>query len=64
VDLSIYNAKGQKVSTLHHGLTEKGNYSYVWDGRDVSGKATTTGVYFYRLSSGDKTITRKMVMMK
>ena len=36
----------------------------VWDGRDGSGQAVSSGVYFYRLDAGRSGETRKMVLIK
>jgi hypothetical protein len=35
-----------------------------WDGRDDRGVAVASGVYFYRLSAGDRTLSRKMVLAR
>jgi len=36
----------------------------VWDGRDSQGNPVSSGVYFYRLTVGDKTLTKKMILVK
>jgi hypothetical protein len=35
-----------------------------WNGTDSRGVAVSSGVYFYRLQAGNKTITRKMILVK
>ena len=35
-----------------------------WDGRDSGGRKVAAGVYFYRLESDGRTVTRKMTVMK
>ena len=35
-----------------------------WDGRNKSGEPVGSGVYFYTLSTGDYTATRRMVIVK
>jgi hypothetical protein len=64
LELAIYNIKGQKVKELYSGKAAKGNYSYIWDGTDHVNNGVASGVYFCKLSSGNKTQTRKMVLMK
>lgn len=64
VELSIYNLKGQKIRTLHNGKSAKGNYSLSWDGKDANHKSVASGIYFYKLTAGSKTQTRKMILMK
>jgi len=63
-DLSIYNVKGQLVKTLFNGVAAKGKTSVVWTGTDNNGSKVSSGIYFYRLNTGDKVETRKMMLMK
>jgi hypothetical protein len=63
-ELTIYNLKGQKVKTLHSGLLVKGRHTLVWNGTDAEQKSVSSGVYFYKLSSGKFTSTRKMILLK
>jgi hypothetical protein len=64
MEISVYNIRGQKVKVLLDGVAEKGVHSLIWDGTDDNDKAVSSGVYFYKLHSGSKTISRKMVLMK
>jgi len=59
VRLDVYNIVGQKVTTLVDGMLQSGDHSVAWDASDVS-----SGVYFYRLTGGEVTATRKMVLLK
>ncbi len=62
--LTVYNVTGQKVRTLVQGTIQAGQQSVVWDGRDDSGNAVASGIYFYRLSTDEETQSRKMVFLK
>ena len=64
VDLVIYNLKGQKIKNLVHIHQEAGMKSAQWDGKDDSGRAVSSGVYFYRLNAGKYDKTMKMILMK
>lgn len=64
LEFSVFNLKGQKIKTLHKGITPKGNYSFIWNGKDEHDNDVACGVYFYKLSSGSKSISKKMVLMK
>ncbi|MCK9158716.1 MAG: FlgD immunoglobulin-like domain containing protein [Candidatus Cloacimonetes bacterium] len=64
VNLAIYNAKGQLINTLISGHRNKGNYQIVWQGKDAKGNSVASGLYFTRLVSGGKTVTKKMLLMK
>jgi enediyne biosynthesis protein E4 len=66
VDLAIFNLAGQQVATLAQGAREAGTYTVNWDGRDDDGRALASGVYLYRLRTGDgqQVETRKLVLVR
>lgn len=64
VDVDIFNLKGQKVSSLLHSQLAGGNHQVIWNGRDESGKAVSSGTYFYRISFNEQIYTRKIVLLK
>lgn len=59
VNLRIYNIAGQEVGSLVNQQMKKGSY-------DVSYNASSlaTGVYLYKLSVGDFSMTKKMMLIK
>ncbi|MDO9577159.1 MAG: FlgD immunoglobulin-like domain containing protein [Candidatus Cloacimonadales bacterium] len=63
-ELVIYNLKGQLIKTLVSEPLSAGRHSYVWNGTDESGKKVSNGIYFYKLTSGDYSETRKALMLK
>jgi hypothetical protein len=64
VSLCVYDITGRKVQDLMNGPLSAGAHSVVWDGRDASGKAVSSGVYLSRLTQGEKTVSRRMLLMK
>jgi hypothetical protein len=64
VDLVIYNVLGEKVKSLVSGKMEAGYHRVSWDGKDAHGVGVSSGVYFYRLTAGDFTATKKMTLVK
>ena len=69
VTLYIYTTNGALVRTLDLGHQPAGIYRYrtraaYWDGRNEVGEPVTSGVYFYTLTAGDFTATRKMLILK
>ena len=69
VTLRIYTANGVLVRTLALGHQATGFYqnqsrAAYWDGRNQLGEPVASGVYFYTLSAGDFTATRKMLIVK
>ena len=63
VRLEVFNLLGQRVTTLVDGHRPAGAHTAVWDATDAAGQAVGAGVYFYRLSGGGATWTRKMVLL-
>jgi plastocyanin len=57
--LEIYDILGQHIETLFDGELEAGQHSFGWDAGTQS-----SGIYFYRLTAGDKTKTARMTMIK
>lgn len=64
VRLEVFNVLGQLVTTLVDRSMAPGQYSVVWDGTDTRGTRVASGVYLYRLKSGDASLTKKMVLLK
>jgi hypothetical protein len=59
VRLVVYNALGQEVATLADGFRNAGSYE-----AEFSAAKVASGVYFYTLTAGEFTSTKKMVLMK
>ena len=69
VTIRIYSVKGGLVRTLVLGHQPAGMYhrksrAAYWDGRNAQGETVASGLYFYTLSAGDFTATRKMLIRK
>jgi hypothetical protein len=64
VTLVIYDASGARVRTLCQGTLPAGYQSVPWDGLNEAGKNVSTGVYFYRMQTGKKILTKKMVLLR
>lgn len=64
VFLEIYNIKGQLVKQLVSGSQPEGYYEVNWNGRDGNDKIVSSGLYFYKLKTEDKIISKKMLLLK
>jgi hypothetical protein len=65
VTLRIYDVSGRLVRTLVNEMQEPGNrYTVTWDGRNGFGRNVSSGIYFCRLTTGTRTSTRKMVLLR
>jgi arabinogalactan endo-1,4-beta-galactosidase len=57
--LTVYNAIGSKVVTILNEYKTPGSYTVKFNGNNLA-----SGIYFYRLESGEATIVKKMLLMK
>jgi uncharacterized repeat protein (TIGR01451 family) len=64
VILEVFDVSGAVVRTIVDRRMSAGRYTEKWDGRDDRGTDVGTGVYFFRLQSSGKTMTRKAVLLK
>ena len=64
VNLSVYDAAGTLITRLASGAYPDGTHEVRWNGTDARGTRVGSGVYFYRLTAGGETLTRKMVLLK
>jgi hypothetical protein len=64
VHLEIYNVMGQRIRELANGFMPAGNHRITFDGHSDSGLPLSSGVYFYRLSAGAFSQSRKMALVK
>ena len=64
VELTVYNLAGQLVARLARGHREAGVYMVQWDGRTDAGVDLASGVYPYRLQTADRTLTRKLLLLR
>lgn len=55
---------GIAVVKADSGRTIAGRHTVVWDGRDDSGNAMASGVYFYRLTQNGISMDRKLMLLK
>ncbi|MCP4634322.1 MAG: T9SS type A sorting domain-containing protein [candidate division Zixibacteria bacterium] len=59
VVLSVYNLSGQKIETLIDREMQAGQHNVIWDAL-----AFSSGIYFYKLTTDEKTFTKRMTLLK
>lgn len=62
--LMIYNAMGQVIRIMNDIPAEPGTHAVQWDGLTDRGSAAPTGIYFYKLESGEQQDMKKMILMQ
>ena len=67
--VTIYASDGNVVRTLTLGYQDAGLYknrsqAAYWDGKNEIGESVASGLYFYTLTAGDFTTTRRMLILK
>ena len=69
VTLTIYDMNGEMIRRLAVGHQAAGIYrsrsrAVYWDGRNQLGELVASGLYFYTLTAGEFTATRRMLILK
>ena len=64
VRLIVVDAAGRQVAVLQDGPMAAGRHTLHWDGRTGSGDRALSGVYFYTLTAGSRTMTQRVVLAR
>ncbi len=64
VELVIYDISGNRVKIIVDSYLNSGPHAVTWDGQNFAGQAVSSGVYFYRLSTDNRTEAKRMLLLK
>lgn len=64
LSLGVFDVSGRPVQTLADGWQAAGTHSLTWDGRDARGRQVPGGVYYLRLSAGDTSESRPLIVIR
>jgi len=64
VQIAIYNILGEKIKTLVNRTFTQGIHSAKWDGANAQGHQVPSGVYFYRMKTGNNIEVKKMMLVR
>ncbi|MCB9089155.1 MAG: T9SS type A sorting domain-containing protein [Calditrichae bacterium] len=64
VNLSVFNLLGERVATLVSESQNAGNHRVSWDGRDERGNVLASGTYIFRLKFGQRSVAKRMVLIR
>ena len=62
IALKVYDASGSLVKTLVNGLHNAGQYNVSWNGITDAGSKATSGVYFFRIQTGNTSVSAKTIL--
>lgn len=62
--LKVFDLAGRLVKNLLDAEKKAGSYRVEWNGRDEKGLEVPSGIYFYKLTTPGKILTRKMILLK
>jgi hypothetical protein len=63
-NIKVYDITGRLVKTLVSDKIYKGKQTIKWNGLDKYNKTAGEGVYFIQVNAGDRTVTKKVVLIK
>ncbi len=64
VEITIFNILGQKIRSFQWDKQLPGVHQVIWDGNNSQGVSAGTGMYFYRITTGEFTAVRKMLLIR
>jgi flagellar hook assembly protein FlgD len=64
VTLAVFNLLGKQIRVLAEGQHMAGLHTVSWDGRDENGQMMGSGIYFYKLDTGENVYTKKMTIIR
>jgi len=64
VEVSIYDVAGRRVRALDSRRLKAGTHRLTWNGLNDGGERVNPGMYFCRVSTGEQTEVKKIVLVK
>jgi hypothetical protein len=62
--VEVFDPAGRRVATLVDGRLAAGSHAATWSGRNDAGRTVAPGVYFVRLTTEERRITRRVVRLR
>tara|TARA_B100000029_G_scaffold7554_1_gene7967 strand:- start:554 stop:1360 length:807 start_codon:yes stop_codon:yes gene_type:complete len=64
VNITVYDMMGRNIKELVNSHHSSGRYSVIWDGTNSMGDAVSSGMYLYKMTSGEFNRSNKMLLLK
>ena len=59
ISIKVYNLNGMLIDEIYNGFLDRGKYNFNWDASSL-----TSGTYFIKVSSEEKSLSRKVTLIK
>ncbi len=63
VEIIVFNLLGQRVATLQSVNQQAGEHTVSWNGQLDGGDRAPSGIYMYKMTAGDKVLSRQMILL-
>lgn len=64
ISITIYDVTGRKVKKIFSGVKKGGMHKFLWKGENNEGKQVSSGVYYTKFRSRNKTISKPIILIK
>jgi hypothetical protein len=64
VEITIYDLSGNRVRTLISAHQQAGQHAVVWDGTNENGERASSGLFYYKITAGNFSVTKRMILLK
>lgn len=64
LEITVYNIQGQRIKTWATDRFQAGKHIIQWNGTNQTGKEVSSGIYFVRLTAGNRQYFQKMVLIR
>jgi DNA-binding beta-propeller fold protein YncE len=64
VRLEVFDVAGRRIAVLVDAKQDAGGHAVSWNGKNFNGSVAGSGIYFYRLTAGKESVTRKMILLR
>jgi hypothetical protein len=64
VEVAIFDVTGRRVATVFRGRLSQGTREFQWNGRTEAGAPASSGIYFSRVTSLGRLVSRKMLLVR
>jgi flagellar hook assembly protein FlgD len=64
VTIEIFDFSGRKVKQIINATLLAGEHTVYWNAKDITNRNVNPGIYFYRLRAGERSETKRMVIVR